>query len=88
MKTVPLLPYPIGNHLSDKARGGDRTSAQGGFIGKGDIELLKFVGKQIIQLEIKKHNTIVKILDTFFMITIFKHYIKKSANYTLVNSSL
>ena len=45
MKTVPLLPYPIRNHLSDKARGGDRTSAQGGFIGKGDIELLKFVGK-------------------------------------------
>ena len=45
MKTVPLLPYPIGNHLSDKACGGDRTSAQGGFIGKGDIELLKFVGK-------------------------------------------
>ena len=45
MKTVPLLPYPIGKHLSDKARGGDRTSAQGGFIGKGDIELLKFVGK-------------------------------------------
>ena len=45
MKTVPLLPYPIGNHLSDKASGGDRTSAQGGFIGKGDIELLNFVGK-------------------------------------------
>ena len=45
MKTVPLSPYPIGNHPSDKARGGDRTSAQGGFIGKGDIELLKFVGK-------------------------------------------
>ena len=45
MKTVPLSPYPIGNHLSDKARGGDRTSAQGGFIGKGDIELLNFVGK-------------------------------------------
>ena len=45
MKTVPLLPYPIGNHLSDKARGGDRTSAQGVFIGKGDIELLNFVGK-------------------------------------------
>lgn len=88
MKTVPLSPYPIGNHLSDKARGGDRISAQGVFLGKGDIELLKFVGKQIIQLEIKKHNTIVKILDTFFMITIFKHYIKKSANYTLVNSSL
>ena len=86
MKTVPLLPYPMGNHLSDKARGGDRISAQGVFLGKGDIELLKFVGKQIIQLE--KQNTIVKILDTFFMITIFKHYIKKSANYTLVNSSL
>ena len=45
MKTVPLLPYPIGNHLSDKARGGDRISAQGVFIGKGDIELLNFVGK-------------------------------------------
>ena len=59
MKTVPLLPYPIGNHLSDKACGGDRTSAQGGFIGKGDIELLKFVGKQIIQLEIK--NTIQQL---------------------------
>ena len=77
MKTVPLSPYPIGNHPSDKARGGDRISAQGVFLGKGDIELLKFVGKQIIQLEIKKHNTIVKILDTFFKITIFKHYINK-----------
>ena len=59
MKTVPLSPYPIGNHPSDKARGGDRISAQGVFLGKGDIELLKFVGKQIIQLEIK--NTIQQL---------------------------
>ena len=87
MKTVPLLPYPIGNHLSDKARGGDRTSAQGGFIGKGDIELLKFVGKQIIQLEIK--NTIQQLKYWIhFSRLLYLNTTLKSSNYTLVNSSL